>query len=390
MSHLLGYPGHERLLPDIVRAENASLFDSAGRRYVDLESGVWCASIGHAHPRILRVLAEQAARLAHAGFNYSSPLVEDAARELLSLVGFEAGRCVFLCSGSDAVEYGVRAAQSVAGRPLLLTMADSYFGAYGAAARREEGQWFSFDWMRCSASGGCAEGCPHWEEIPFARIGAFLLEPGSSSGLVRFPPRGLVEAIVRRVRAAGGLVLVNEVTTGVGRTGRWFGYEHYGLEPDVVAVGKGIGAGYPVSATLFAASVVARLHGQPIRFAQSHQNDPLGACVAREVIRVIREEGLIERGRDIGTRLHEGLEAIRRRTDRLREVRGRGLMLAVELEDDHECRRTARVQRELVARGFVVGRRPGVGVLRLDPPLTTEKGDIEAFLRGFEEALLAD
>ncbi len=105
---------------------------------------------------------------------------------------------------------------------------------------------------------------------------------------------------------------------------------------------------------------------------------------------MIREEGLIERGRGIGTRLHEGLEAIRRRTDRLREVRGRGLMLAVELEDDHECRRTARVQRELVARGFVVGRRPGVGVLRLDPPLTTENGDIEAFLRAFEETLLAD
>jgi acetylornithine aminotransferase len=213
MSHLLGYPGHERLLPDIVKAENASLFDSAGRRYVDLESGVWCASIGHAHPRVLRALSEQAARLAHAGFNYSSPIVEDAARELLALVGFDGGRCVFLCSGSDAVEYGVRAAQSVADRPLILTMGDSYFGAYGAAARQEERQWFSFDWMRCSAGEGCAEGCPHWAEIPFARIGAFLLEPGSSSGLVRFPPRGLVEAIVRSIRAAGGLVLVNEVTT---------------------------------------------------------------------------------------------------------------------------------------------------------------------------------
>lgn len=389
MSHLLGYPGHERLLPDIVKAENASLFDSAGRRYVDLESGVWCASIGHAHPRVLRALSEQAARLAHAGFNYSSPIAEDAARELLALFGFDGGRCVFLCSGSDAVEYGVRAAQSVADRPLILTMGDSYFGAYGAAARREESQWFSFDWMRCSVGEGCAEGCPHWAEIPFARIGAFLLEPGSSSGLVRFPPRGLVEAIVRSIRAAGGLVLVNEVTTGVGRTGRWFGYEHYGLEPDIVAVGKGIGAGYPVSAAVFAAPVVARLHGQPIRFAQSHQNDPLGACVAREVIQVIREEGLIERGRDLGAHLHTELDAIRQRTAGIREVRGRGLMLAVQLDDDPECRRTARVHRELVARGFVVGRRPGVSVLRLDPPLTTENGDIEAFLRAFEETLLA-
>jgi acetylornithine aminotransferase len=389
MSHLLWYPGHERLLDGIVRAENASLFDAAGRRYVDLESGVWCASIGHSHPRVLRAMAEQATRVAHAGFNYSSPIVEDAARELLALLGFDGGRCVFLCSGSDAVEYGVRAAQSVADRPLVLTMSDSYFGAYGAAARRQEGEWYCFDWMRCSPGGGCTEGCPHWAEIPFARIGAFLLEPGSSSGLVRFPPRSLVEAIARTVRATGGLVLANEVTTGVGRTGRWFGYEHYDLAPDIVAVGKGIGAGYPVSVTVFAPRAVARLRGEPIRFAQSHQNDPLGACVAREVIRVIREDGLIERGRELGEHLRSDLESIGARTARVRDVRGRDLMLALQLEDDTACSRTAQVHRELVGRGFVVGRRPGVSVLRLDPPLTVERGDVDAFLRTFEEILLA-
>lgn len=390
MSHLLWYPGHERLLDGIVRAENCYLFDDAGGRYVDLESGVWCASIGHGHPRVLRVMAEQAGRLAHSGFNYSSPVVEDAAREVLALLGFEGGRCVFLCSGSDAVEYGVRAAQALADRPLVLTMSDSYFGAYGAAARRPAGEWFAFDWMRCSPGEGCTEGCPHWAEIPFARIGAFLLEPGSSSGLVRFPPRRLVEAIARTVRGHGALILVNEVTTGVGRTGRWFGYEHYGLQPDIVAVGKGIGAGYPVSVTAFAPGVADRLPGGTVKFAQSHQNDPVGACVAREVIRVIREDGLVERGRETGERLHAGLESIRSRTARIRAVRGRGLMLAVELEDGPEAGRTTRVHRELVRRGFVVGRRPGVAVLRLDPPLTLDRSDVDAFLGVLEEVLLED
>ena len=85
---------------------------------------------------------------------------------------------------------------------------------------------------------------------------------------------------------------MNEVTTGVGRTGRWFGYQHYGLAPDIVAIGKGIGNGYPVSVTAFAPRAVDRLGGRPIKYAQSHQNDPLGAGVAREVIRVIREDGL--------------------------------------------------------------------------------------------------
>jgi 4-aminobutyrate aminotransferase-like enzyme len=116
MSSLFWYPGHERILDDIVRAENCDLYDSAGKRYVDLESGVWCGSIGHGHPRVTRIVAEQLTRVAHTGFNYSSLLVEEAAGEVLALLGFEGGKCVFLCSGSDAVEYGVRVAQTL---PLL-------------------------------------------------------------------------------------------------------------------------------------------------------------------------------------------------------------------------------------------------------------------------------
>jgi 4-aminobutyrate aminotransferase-like enzyme len=89
MSHLIWYPGHELLLPDIVRAENCHLYDSEGKRYVDLESGVWCTSLGHGHPRVRRVLAEQAARIAHTGFGYSNATVEGATREILALLGLE-------------------------------------------------------------------------------------------------------------------------------------------------------------------------------------------------------------------------------------------------------------------------------------------------------------
>jgi acetylornithine aminotransferase len=122
-----------------------------------------------------------------------------------------------------------------------------------------------------------------------------LFEPGSSSGLVRFPPEKLIRGIVGAVRENDGFILVNEVTTGVGRTGRWFGYQHYGISPDVVALGKGIGNGYPVSVTACAPRVISRLGGRPIPYSQSHQNDPLGAAVAREVVRTVREEGLSSR-----------------------------------------------------------------------------------------------
>jgi acetylornithine/N-succinyldiaminopimelate aminotransferase len=390
MTNVLWYPGHELLLADIVRAENCHLFDSRGNRYVDLESGVWCTSIGHANPRVLRIIQDQIARIGHTGFCYTNEIVEESAREILTLLGFDKGKCVFLCSGSEAVEYGVRVAQSMTDRPLFLTMADSYFGAYGSASRKRADEWFCFDWMECagcSLEKECDGTCGRWAAIPFDRIGGFLFEPGSSSGLVRFPPKKLIRQIAHAIRSAGGLLLVNEVTTGVGRTGMWFGFQHYDVSPDIVATGKGIGNGYPVSVAAFGPRVVDRLGGREVKYAQSHQNDPVGAAVVCEVIRQIQEEGLIDRGREVAKILLEGLERVRSRTGAIREIRARGLMAAVELIDDSETSFTIWTHRALVRRGFIVGRRPGVSVLRIDPSLTIDHRDIQDFLTVFEEVL---
>jgi acetylornithine aminotransferase len=180
------------------------------------------------------------------------------------------------------------------------------------------------------------------------------------------------------------------VTTGIGRTGSWFGFQHYGISPDVVAMGKGLGNGYPVSAASFGPAVIERLGGREIRYAQSHQNDPLGAAVAREVIRTIREERLIERGREAGAMLADGLRAMLesgRDSGRIRAVRARGPMIAVALHDDAEGTVSLRTHRELLRRGYIVARRAGMGVLRIDPPLTIEAPDIQGFLRTLEEVL---
>jgi len=390
MSHLLDTAGHVMLVPDIVRAENCHLWDREGNRYVDLESGVWCTSIGHGHPRIRRVVAEQMASVAHLGFGYGAAVVEEAACELLALAGFENGACVFLCSGSEAVEYAVRVARSVTTAPLLMTLNDSYFGAYGAASDRREEAWYGFDWLgcpRCRDPHAVPAECPHWRAVPFERIGGFLFEPGSSSGLVRFPPRALIDAIAGTVRAADGLLMVNEVTTGVGRTGRWFGFQHYGLAPDIIALGKGIGNGYPVSATLLSARTVERLARRPMHYAQSHQNDPLGAAVAREVVRVIDEQALVERGAGIGRRIHEALDALARDSGRIAALRGRGPMIAIELADGPDAAVTTAVHHALAREGFLVGRRPGLPVLRIDPGLTIEIDDVDRFAEAMARVL---
>jgi acetylornithine/N-succinyldiaminopimelate aminotransferase len=384
MSSLVGYPGHEILLPDIVRAENCYLYDGQGKRYVDLEAGVWCTALGHGNPRLLRTIAEQSARIAHTGFNYSSAVVEQAATTMLDLFGFEGGHCVFLCSGSEAVEYGVRVVQSITDRPLLMTMTDSYFGAYGSASRKQDDEWFCFDWTACSECSDSDGDCEHWSAIPFERIGGFLFEPGSSSGLVRFPPEKLIRRIVDTIKKDDGLVVVNEVTTGVGRTGNWFGFQHYGISPDIVALGKSIGNGYPVSVTAFAPEIMHRLPGGQLKYAQSHQNDPLGAVVAREVVQVVLELDLVDRGRETAAILLAGLQGIKARTDPIGEIRARGLMVALEMVDDQDATLTTRLHRELVDRGYVLGKRPGLNVLRLDPALTIDPKDIEGFLTTFE------
>lgn len=369
---------------------NCSLYDSQGKEYIDLEAGVWCVSVGHGHPRILSVIAEQYGKIAHHGFNYSSPVLEEAAQTVQSLLQFQNGGCVFLCSGSEAVEYGVRVAKQIVEQPLFLTMADSYFGAYGSAKNRAEDEWFCFDWTQCAMcpdSKACCRDCEHWASIPMNRIGALVFEPGSSSGLVRFPPGKLIQSLVNAVKRNNGIVLANEVTTGVGRTGLWFGFQHYGFLPDIVALGKGLGNGYPVSAAAFAPGVAQRLGREPIPYAQSHQNDPLGARVAQEVIRIIRDEKLIERCQKAAILFLSGLEKIKEKTSRIKEIRARGLMMAIELEDDSDASFTKKTQLDLLDRGFVLGRRPGVNVLRMDPSLTIEDQQIKAFLVAFEDVI---
>lgn len=389
MTHLIWYPGRDLLLRDIVRAENCSLYDAEGNRYVDLESGVWCTSIGHGHPKICEVLADQAARIGHTGFCYSNRVVDEAAQAILSLLGFTDGKCVFLCSGSEAVEYSVRVAQAIADRPLLMTMKDSYFGAYGSASRKQQDEWFCFDWTACVTcpTDGCDQHCEQWATIPFDEIGGFFFEPGSSSGLVRFPSEKLLRKIVARVRETNGLVLVNEVTTGIGRTGTWFGYQHYDMSPDIVALGKGIGNGFPVSVMACTSGVIDRLGSSAVPYAQSHQNDPLGAAIAQTVVDIIHEEGLIERGKEVAALLLAELEGIKNRTGQIQEIRSRGLMIALELNDEPEGSFTLRTYQELMRRGYIVGQRPGHNVLRLDPSLTIDRHDIVGFLESFEAVL---
>jgi acetylornithine aminotransferase len=319
----------------------------------------------------------------HLGTRYLSSLAEGAAIDVLDLVGMDDGRCTFLSSGSEAVEFGVQAARRVTGKPLLLTLSDSYLAAYGSAGRKTTDEWWLLDWDACAR----ADPVECLVEIPFERIGAFVFEPGGSgSAFVRFPPRPLVQAIARRVKEAGGLLVVDEVTTGMGRTGTWFGFQHFDVRPDIVALGKGLGNGYPVSAVAMERAVAEQLEASGFHYAQSHQNDPLGCAVAREVIAILREERWIERGQALGAFFLDGLKRLAARHPLVKEARGRGVLLGLELLP-HERLSVQAVYEKLLEHGFLVGYYAAGRVLRFDPALTIEKEDVTSLLERLDGLL---
>lgn len=384
MEYIIWSTGHQLKFENIVDSDNCFLFDTNGNRFTDLESGVWCTSVGHNNKRINKVITSQINKITHTGFCYCHPQINETAKKILKITGIEKGKCEFLCSGSEAVEYGMRIARKISEKPLALSFSDSYFGAYGDAAAKNENRWHIYNWLNCSCKNnqGCTGNCEDFQNIPFEEIGIFLFEPGSSSGLVRFPSAELIEKIVFRIKENNGIVMANEITTGIGRTGKWFGYQHYELIPDIVAIGKGIGNGYPVSITAISDEVALKLENTGFLYSQSHQNDPLGAVVASEVIAIISEEKLLEKAGEMGEWFMNSIRQLDPQKKLIKEVRGRGLMLVVEF-----TRNAPTIYEELLKSGFIVAKRPNAEALRIDPAFTVEKETLELFIDALQKII---
>ncbi|MCF8107820.1 MAG: aspartate aminotransferase family protein [Desulfohalobiaceae bacterium] len=382
MGRIYNCTNHSIEIPDMVKGDGVWLVDAQGKQYMDLESGVWCTSLGHCNARINAVLKQQAESILHVGFCYSNHTLEEAADSVLSLTGFEDGHCVFLCSGSEAIELSRQMARHVTQKSLSMTLHDSYLGSYSSVINKDTG-WYIFNWegcQRCPDQDDCDAGCEKLSEIP-EDISEFLFEPGSSSGFVRFPPKSVIQAIVNRIRSQGGTIIANEVTTGIGRTGKWFGYTHYQIEPDMVVMGKGLGNGYPVSATAINKRTAEALCRSSFRYMQSHQNDPLGAAVAKEVLAIIEEEELIQQAATKGSRFFDMLNVLK--DDRIiTGVRGRGLMLAIDLCDPSTA---GTLFHELLQQGYIVGNRGAL--FRIDPPLTVREEELVRFVQDFRKIL---
>ena len=384
MEHVYTCTGHELKIPNIVDSQGVYLFDDKGKRFMDLESGVWCISIGHKNEQINRTITNQIGSLMHAGFCFSDKILEESSKSILDITNFIDGKCVFLCSGTEAIEILRQIAKHLSGEKLSMTLHDSYLGAYTSVTDRSKG-WYIFNWEQCkicSKNDNCDPFCESLQDIP-EDISDFVFEPGSSSGFVRFPPKTLIQNIVKIIRSNKGKIIANEVTTGVGRTGKWFGYQHYDIEPDLIAIGKGIGNGYPVSVAAINKAAVRELEKRPFKYAQSHQNDPLGAAVVREVIREIENNDLITKAGQRGSVFLSQLESLIDNKIIL-NVRGRGMMFAMDLVNKDVA---DEMYNDLIEQGYIIGNRGAS--FRIDPPLILTQAEFDEFIEAFKAVLIS-
>jgi len=372
------------LNPNIVSSDNCYVVDENGKRYVDFEAGVWCLSLGHNNSRINNAIINQLNTLAHVGYRYTSKIVDEAAAKVLEILDFTDGKCVFLSSGSEAVEFGVQLAKRIMDKPYFVYINNFFLSSYGISSTRNKEEWFPLD---LSAYNGNPD--EFLKNVPFDKIGAFIFEPGNASGTVNLPPKALIKAIEQKIKEFAGIIVVDEVTTGTGRTGKWFGFEHYDMSPDIVSFGKGIGNGHPVSVIALTKSIADKAEKSDFRYAQSHQDDPLGCAVVNEVIDVIKSNGYIERSAQMGLILENELKSLLEKHKCIKEVRGIGLMYVMEFWRNDNLP-LEKIHQELFDMGYIVGVTvtPAVNLLRFYPPLTIEESHIRGITKAIDSILL--
>jgi acetylornithine/N-succinyldiaminopimelate aminotransferase len=357
-----------------VRGRGTELWDDQGRRYLDFLSGIGVTSLGHAHPAVAEAVGEQARTLLHVSNLYGTTIGPEVAATLDRLVGGPPGKVFFANSGAEANECAFKLARKWGGRGRhVVVSAYGSFHGRTLAALHATGQPQKHETFQ-----PLPEGFRHvaWDDVAAldaaltADVAAVLLEPVQGEGGVQVPAPSYLAEVRRVCDERGVLLAVDEVQTGLGRTGRWFGFQHAGIQPDIVTMAKALGNGVPIGAC-WARAEVADVF-TPGDHGTTLGGQPLAASAARAVLAVMEAEDVPARAAAAGERLAKGLEAL----PGVASVRGMGLLLAAQLEAAGTARLVA--ARALDA-GLVVNSVTD-SALRLEPPLLVRDDEIDEAL----------
>lgn len=397
------------------RGEMQYLWDAEGRRYVDLLGMNVCISVGHSHPKVVAAAMEQAQTLTHCTTMFYHPVPAHFAEELAATMPKGEGRDIewvvhFTNSGAEAIDLAMTMARGYTGNLDLLSLRTAYHGPTSAAQSITGISGWRHPGMPGNVAfvpepnqyrgifGENAGAAPYLDEIERTIhaattgkvAGIFVESVQGYGGIVEMPP-GYMKGAAERVRAAGGLYIADEVQSGFGRTGdHMWGFQADDVIPDIVVMAKGIGNGFPLGA------VVARKHiaapmAEKFMF-HTYGANPTCCAAGRAVLQVIAEDRVQENARTVGAALLARLKDLKQRHPAIGDVRGRGLMLAIEMVKDRRTKEpdpatTARVFEACRENGLILSKSgPFQSCLRLVPPMCLSMDDVETVAEGFDRA----
>ncbi|MEZ5777631.1 MAG: aspartate aminotransferase family protein [Paracoccaceae bacterium] len=397
----------------IARAEGVWIEDTAGRRYMDFH-GNSVHHIGYGHPRLVAAIKAQLDALSFSPRRFANEVSVELAETLAALAPGDLSKVLFTTGGSDANEVALKLARAATGRFKTLSFWDAFHGAgFGAASVGGEATFRShiagpllpgaehvapFNCFRCAyghpGPEACGLACARMVEFVLEREGdvaAVIAEPMRAVPVV--PPPGYWKAVREACNRRGALLIMDEIPTGLGKTGRMFAFEHDEVVPDIVTLGKALGGGI-----LPIAAVVARrdldVCGDYAIGHYTHEKNPVTARAALMTIAIIREEGLVERAAELGAHAQDCLREALKASPFVGDIRGRGLMFGVEIVEDRDSRTPARDRAERIYyRCLDAGLSFKISagcVLTLSPPLVISRDDLDRALGIVTRAILAE
>ncbi len=364
------------------------LWDQAGREYLDAVAGVAVTNVGHSHPKIVSAISEQAGLLLHTSNLYSIDWQQQLAQKLTQLSGME--RAFFNNSGAEANETALKLARLYGWhkgveQPLVVVMENAFHGRTLGTLSASDGPAVRLGFNELPGD---------FVKVPFGdlnaldkvrqahgpRIVAILMEPIQGESGVQLAPAGYLKAVRELCNRRGWLMMLDEIQTGIGRTGQWFAFQHEGIVPDVMTLAKGLGNGIPIGACL-ARGKAAELF-TPGSHGSTFGGNPLACRVGCTVLDIIEEQGLLENARLQGERLLARLRAELADDPNVLAIRGQGLMIGIELKQP------IRDLTLIAARdhGLLINVTRGK-TIRLLPPLTIDGREVEMIVRGVCRAM---
>jgi acetylornithine/N-succinyldiaminopimelate aminotransferase len=381
-------PTYERQPILFVRGRGVYLWDSQGKRYLDFLSGIGVNALGHSHPAVQAAIKRQAPRLIHVSNLFFHEYQAELARLLTEISGLD--RAFFCNSGTEAWEGALKLARAFAqmnnrngskAKWRILAMENSFHGrTFGALATTGQPKYRApFVPLMPGVSFVKFNDLDDLQRKFDSSVCAVCIETIQGEGGIRPVNREFLELASRLTKQSGALLMLDEIQCGLGRTGRHFAYQHYGVLPDVVTVAKPLACGLPLGAILTTERVASCMH--PGLHGTTFGGGPLACAVAIEFLRA--ENKLLKHVRTLGEYFHAALEALDRKHKSIQDVRGAGLMQAVELDSSELAKAVAK---QLLQEGIIINRTHET-VLRFLPPYVIQKKHVDRLVKALDAAL---